>query len=467
MKIKILFGIAFWSLLLLAGCNRDDISFDSPSQLLRFSTDTVFCDTVYNQMRSETYAVKVYNNENKDVLIPRIALEGGNGSLYRINVDGKVGTSFENVALRKKDSLYVFVEIAPVANAPEAIAEDKVIFSSPAGEQKVTLFSVVQDAEYFIQTGENPVTINDNTTWTKDKVKVIFGNLNVAEGKTLTMEKGTKVYFRKNSGMNFEKNSSLTINGTLGEEVIFRGDRSDTKYDTLPANWNGIKMEEGSLLNMNYARVFGGNVGLQLKESTAEINNSIFHTFQNAGIYGIHSNVTANNVVMNNCGEADLAIASGGTYNLNYCTLANYWNLNPSMSALGIFATNGWENENGEIEVADPKLVVNNSIIYGDVPDMISFTKVGSSGNFDATFKNSLLKFTSNSGLNPDNSNIRNEDPKFQNYFTQKMNLRVKDDSPAKKKGNPIYNSTTVKDIVGVARASNPNIPIPTIGAYQ
>ena len=266
MKLKIFLGIAFWSLLLLAGCNRDDISFDSPTQLLRFSTDTVFCDTVYNQMRSETYAVKVYNNEDKDILIPEIKLEGGINSPYKINVDGKVGTRFEKIALRKKDSLYVFVEIAPVANAPEAIAEDKVVFNTPAGEQKVTLFSVVQDAEYFIQTGENPVTINDNTTWTKDKVKVIFGNLNVAEGKTLTMEKGTKVYFRKNSGLNFEKNSSLTVNGALGEEVIFRGDRSDTKYDTLPANWNGIKMEEGSLLNINYGKLFGGNVGLQLKK---------------------------------------------------------------------------------------------------------------------------------------------------------------------------------------------------------
>lgn len=183
MKIKIFLGIAFWSLLLLAGCNRDDISFESPTQLLRFSTDTVFCDTVYNQMRSETYAVKVFNNEDKDVLIPRIALEGGSGSLYRINVDGKVGTSFENVALRRKDSLYVFVEIAPVANAPEAIAEDKVVFNTPAGEQKVTLFSVVQDAEYFIKSDSNPNIISDNTTWTKDKVKVIFGDLTVAEGK--------------------------------------------------------------------------------------------------------------------------------------------------------------------------------------------------------------------------------------------------------------------------------------------
>lgn len=460
MKIKILFGIAFWSLLLLAGCNRDDISFDSPTQLLRFSTDTVFCDTVYNQMRSETYAVKVYNNENKDVLIPRIALEGGNSSLYRINVDGKTGTSFENVALRRKDSLYVFVEIAPVANAPEAIAEDKVVFSSPAGEQKVTLFSVVQDAEYFIQTGENPVTINENTTWTKDKVKVIFGNLNVAEGKTLTMEKGTKVYFRKNSGMNFAKNSGLTVNGELSNEVIFRGDRSDTKYDTLPANWNGIKMEEGSLLNMNYARIFGGNVGLQLKKNDAKINNTIIHTFQNIGIYGIAANITANNLVMNNCGEADLAIAGGGTYNLNYCTIANYWDLNSSMPAVGIFASNIYQNGDERV-VGNPVLTVKNSIVYGDVPDMIAYTKIDG-GSFITDFKNSLLKFTSNSGLNPDNSNIKNEDPKFQNYFTQKMNLRVKDDSPAKKKGTNLNNNNTIKDIVGITRT----YPA-TLGAYQ
>ncbi|MCG2794156.1 MAG: hypothetical protein L6262_11490 [Weeksellaceae bacterium] len=461
MKIKIFFGIAFWSLLLLAACNRDDITFDEPSQLLRFSTDTVFCDTVYNQMRSETYAVKVYNNEDKDVLIPRIALEGGSGSLYRINVDGKAGISFENVPLRSKDSLFVFVEIAPVANAPEAIAEDKVVFNTPAGEQKVTLFSVVQDAEYFIQTGENPVSINDNTTWTKDKVKVIFGNLTVAEGKTLTMEKGTKVYFRKNSGMNFEKNSQLTVNGELGEEVIFRGDRSDTKYDTLPANWNGITMDEATVLNMNYARVFGGNVGLQLKENTATINNTIIHTFQNAGIYGIAANLTANNLVMNNCGEADLAIAGGGTYTLNYSTLANYWNLNPSMSALGIYATNRYENDT-EIITENPTLSVNNSIIYGDVPDMILFKSV-EGGTFSPKINNSLLKQNANTGFSIVGQNFLNQDPKFQNYFTQKMNLRVKAGSPAMGKGTQLpSNIFTIKDIAGITRM----YPA-TLGAYE
>ncbi|MNK64895.1 hypothetical protein D3C87_841800 [compost metagenome] len=463
MKIKIFFGIAFWSLLLLAGCNRDDISFDSPTQLLRFSTDTVFCDTVYNQMRSETYAVKVYNNEDKDILIPEIKLEGGINSPYKINVDGKVGTRFEKVALRRKDSLYVFVEIAPTATVPEAIAEDKVIFITPAGEQKVTLFSVVQDAEYFIKTDTNPNIISENTIWTNNKAKIIFGDLTVAEGKTLTMEKGTKVYFRKNSGMNFAKNSILDVKGALGEEVIFRGDRSDTKYDTLPANWNGIKMEEGTQLKMNYARVFGGNVGLQLKKSTAEINNSIIHTFQNVGIYGIHSNLTMNNVVMNNCGETDIAIAGSGNYNLNYCTIANYWDLNSSMSAMGIFASNTWENEAGELEAGAVALRVNNSIVYGDMLDMVSLSNNPNGTPIDARFDHSLLKLSTTTGFTPIGNNIiRNEDPKFQNYFTQKMNLRVKADSPAKGKGNASYNAFTQSDIVGIARGAQP-----TIGAYQ
>ncbi|MCD9856605.1 hypothetical protein LUD75_17920 [Epilithonimonas sp. JDS] len=461
MKIKIFLGIAFWSLLLLAGCNRDDISFESPTQLLRFSTDTVFCDTVYNQMRSETYAVKVFNNEDKDVFIPRIALEGGSGSLYRINVDGKVGTSFENVALRRKDSIYVFVEIAPIANAPEAIAEDKVVFNTPAGEQKVTLFSVVQDAEYFIKSDSNPNIISENTTWTKDKVKVIFGDLTVAEGKTLTMEKGTKVYFRKNSGMNFAKNSILDVKGALGDEVIFRGDRSDTKYDTLPANWNGIKMEEDTELKMNYARLFGGNVGLQLKENTATINNTIIHTFQNAGIYGIAANITANNLVMNNCGEADFAIAGGGTYTLNYSTLANYWNLNPSMNAAGIYASNFYQN-GAEIFNGNTTLTVNNSIIYGDTLDMITYNDVTNAGAFSATFNNSLIKQSANAAFKPIGSNIiLNEDPKFQNYFTQKMNLRVKEGSKAKGNGKPIVGIP--KDIVENPRSTT----TPTIGAYE
>lgn len=455
---KLFLGFSIWILLMAVSCNRDDITFDSPSQTLRFSKDTVFCDTVYNQVRSETYAVKIYNNEDKDVIIPKIALGNGNASLYRINVDGKAGTDFTNIPLRKKDSLYIFVEIAPVANAPEAIAEDRINFESPAGNQHITLFSVVQDAEFFIESKTNPNILTENTTWNNNKAKIIFGNLTLDAGKTLSIEQGTKVYFFKNAGLKIAKNANLNVNGTLNNEVIFRGDRNDPKYDTIPKNWNSISFDTGSKLNMNYAKVFGGTRGLEMNETVAEITNSIIHTHQEYGIFAVKSNITASNLVMNNCGEADLGIFKGGIYNINHSTLANYWNFNASLPALGIYATNEYQNGT-TLEQGPLVLNVRNSIIYGDENNSV-FIKPTSGQSVSTTFQNNLLKYATDSGYNPDSSNIRNEDPKFQNYFTQKLNLRVKADSPAKGKG--ASNTGVSIDIAGVTR-TNP----PTIGAYQ
>ena len=456
-KLKLFLGLSAWSLLMAVSCNRDDITFDNPSQLLRFSKDTVFCDTVYNQVRSETYAVKIYNNEDKDVLIPKISLAKGNSSLYRINVDGKAGTDFTNVPLRKKDSMYIFVEIAPVANAPEAIAEDRITFESAAGNQHITLFSVVQDAEFFIESPTNPNVLTANTTWSNEKAKIIFGNLTLDEGKKLDIEKGTKVYFFKNAGMKISKNAELNVNGELNKEVIFRGDRSDPKYDTIPKNWNSISFDVGSKLTMNYAKIFGGTRGLEMNETNANITNSIIHTHQEYGIYAVKSEINASNLVMNNCGEADFGIFKGGTYNITHATLANYWDFNSSLPALGIYATNEYQN-GATLEQGPLVLNVKNSIVYGSVENMIEL-KPTSGQTFNTQFTYNLLKYGTKATYATLNS-IKNEDPKFQNYFTQKLNLRVKDDSPAKGKGTYIANFPT--DIAGIARPSSP-----TIGAYQ
>lgn len=466
MKPIIYLGISFWALLLIFACKADDISFDSPSQELRFSQDTVFLDTIYNQVRSETYAVKVYNQEDKDVLIPKISLEGGTASPYRINVDGIAGTEFNNVPLRKNDSLYIFVEIAPVANATEAIAEDRVLFQNNAGNQHVTLFSVVQDAEFFIKTDTNPNVLTDNTTWTNNKAKIVFGELTLAEGKTLNIEKGTKVYFTKNSGLTVSKDASLNISGDLNEEVVFRGDRNDTKYDTIPLNWRGINFEAGSNLTMNYAKIFGGETGLKLQNSTANIKNSVIHTFEKFGIYAINSVITAQNMVMNNCGEANLGIFKGGNIDLTHCTLANYWQNNNSLPGYSLYATNGWINDSGSTENGGLILNVKNSIIYGNKENSVIFKPVAGQ-TFSYLFDHSLLKHGNDAGFSFDgNANvvnsIKNEDPIFLNYYTQKMNLRVADDSPAKGKGRVTTAQSVPVDILKISRTASP-----TIGAYQ
>ena len=466
MKYKILLAFSFWILLFAVSCNRDEISFDTPTQALRFSTDTVFCDTVYNQVRSETYAVKVYNDEDKDIMIPKISLKSGAGSLYKINVDGKSGFEFTNVALRKKDSMYIFVEIAPLANGPESVAEDEILFQSPAANQHVTLFSVVQDAEFFVETPGNPNVINGNVTWNNTKAKIIYGDLTLAAGSTLNINQGTKVYFFKNSGMKVSGGAALNINGDLGNEVIIRGDRSDPKYDTIPKNWNSIDFAAGSQLNMNYARLFGGTIGLKMNQTSAVITNSIIHTFQESGIFAVNSIITAKNLVMNNCGNADITIQKGGNYDFAHCTLANYWSGINAGNVLS--ATNKFINENGQTENGPLNLAIKNSILYNNKQNAVEFLPI-SGQTFTYLLQNNLLKYSdaATAGFNFDGnplvvSSLKNMDPVFTEFNIAAMNLKVQLDSPAKNKGNLSVAAANPLDIYKISRTVSP-----TLGAYQ
>ncbi|AZA75778.1 hypothetical protein EG358_19430 [Chryseobacterium indoltheticum] len=454
-------------LFLAISCDKDDISFDAPSQELSFSRDTVFCDTVYHQVRSETYLVKVFNNEDKDVMIPRISLEKGAASLYKINVDGKTGHDFQNVPLRKKDSLYIFVEIAPQATGPEAIAEDRVLFTTGAGQQHVTLFSVVQDAEFFIKTPSNPNVIASDATWSNNKAKIIYGDLTLDPGVNLNVQAGTKIYFHKNSGMKVSSGATLNINGTADNQVIIRGDRNDSYYDTIPRNWNSIKMEAASVLNMNHTRLFGGTRGLEMTETDATISNSFIHTFQEYGIYSVRSNINAKNLVMNNCGEACVGIFKGGVYDFVHSTIVNYSEVLSQFTRDGIYATNEFKKENGQPDPGSLHINIRNSIIYSDRDNSLTLNQVpGQLLNF--SIQNSLLKYSGISAAGFDFTSssvvqsIKNQDPRFMNYFAAKMNLRVKADSPAKNKGDVTVANTVPTDIVNVSRTTSP-----TLGAYQ
>lgn len=467
MKFKSLLFFSFWMLFLAISCDKDDISFDAPSQELSFSRDTVFCDTVYHQVRSETYVVKVFNNEDKDVMIPRISLEKGAASLYKINVDGKTGHDFQNVPLRKKDSLYIFVEIAPQATGPEAIAEDRVLFTTGAGQQHVTLFSVVQDAEFFIKTPSNPNVIASDATWSNNKAKIIYGDLTLDPGVNLNVQAGTKIYFHKNSGMKVSTGATLNINGTADNQVIIRGDRNDSYYDTIPRNWNSIKMEAASVLNMNHTRLFGGTRGLEMTETDATISNSFIHTFQEYGIYSVRSNINAKNLVMNNCGEACVGIFKGGVYDFVHSTIVNYSEVLSQFTRDGIYATNEFKKENGQPDPGSLHINIRNSIIYSDRDNSLTLNQVpGQLLNF--SIQNSLLKYSGISAAGFDFTSssvvqsIKNQDPRFMNYFAAKMNLRVKADSPAKNKGDVTVANAVPTDIVNVSRTTSP-----TLGAYQ
>ena len=112
MKIRNLIVPGLMALIVGISSCRDDFDFDLATENLSFSNDTVHLDTVFNHTNSQTFKLTVHNHQNDDVLIPRIFLSRGEASLFKLNVDGMPGYDFENVPIRKKDSIFIFVEIA-------------------------------------------------------------------------------------------------------------------------------------------------------------------------------------------------------------------------------------------------------------------------------------------------------------------------------------------------------------------
>ena len=112
-KKNILFYVfsLIFSLLILSvsSCRKDFSTIPSFGQL-EFSRDTVFLDTIFTNIGSATYNLKVYNRGNNDITIPNIALERGTVSNYRLNVDGIPGKDFQNIDILAKDSIFIFIE---------------------------------------------------------------------------------------------------------------------------------------------------------------------------------------------------------------------------------------------------------------------------------------------------------------------------------------------------------------------
>ena len=135
---------------ILSGC-RNDFSFAPSTGNLSFSRDTVYLDTVFTNIGSSTYTLKVYNKSKTDIAIPIIQLKNGTQSQYRLSVDGRTGNSFENVELLAKDSLFIFIETTVAIeeyaqNATEFLYTDAIQFDSGDYLQEVALVTLIKDA---------------------------------------------------------------------------------------------------------------------------------------------------------------------------------------------------------------------------------------------------------------------------------------------------------------------------------
>ena len=219
--MKFLQSIFVIAVIIAVSSCRKDFSTVPNFGKLQFSKDTVFLDTIFTNIGSATYNLKVYNRSNKAITIPQIQLENGNSSNYRLNVDGIPGKNFTDININAKDSIYVFVETTvDVSSEPNPLYTDKILFDSGDNQQDVDLVTLVKDAT-FIFPGKDPVSMEidklllngEQTTlqgrfledselvFTNNKPYVIYGYAAVPTGKTLTIEAGARIHFHNDSGL--------------------------------------------------------------------------------------------------------------------------------------------------------------------------------------------------------------------------------------------------------------------------
>jgi hypothetical protein len=159
----------------------------------------------------------------------------------------------------------------------------------------------------------------------------VAGNLTIEAGTTIYMHTGAMIYAYGN----------VSATGTKEQPIIFRGDRTDMLFDSVPyrmasGQWDGIYLihPEGDLpptYTLDYVEVLSGSIGLYVYSEAKDISlpkltltNSRIH---NHSIYGlVLQNVDADvvNCEISNCASYCVYVA-GGKHNFVHNTIAAYY----------------------------------------------------------------------------------------------------------------------------------------------
>lgn len=356
----------------LVACQDDETFSTSTGLRLSFPKDTLQMDTVFSRTPSSTYTFWVYNRNDTGIRMDRIRLRRGNQTGYRVNVDGIYldnanGSQTSDVEIRRNDSILVFVELTPGETGQQdpVLLEDDLLFTLESGvEQKVCLQAWVWDAKKLY----SPVITKDSMIESSVPL-VIFGDLKVEEGVTLTI-RNTTLYFHDGSG--------LDVYGTLqAEDCVMRGDRLDDMFDYLPydrvsGQWNGIRIRETSnnniLLRTEIRNPIYGVVcdsaALDLEHYRVVMEECVIHNCEGPGLTAVNSYVSLDHCQLTNTG-GDCFALYGGFAEINHCTMAQFYPFSADRGAALRFT-----NYFGET-IQPMYLLCQGSIITGYADDVV------------------------------------------------------------------------------------------------
>ncbi len=195
-------------------------------------------------------------------------------------------------------------------------------------------------------------TLPCNDIWSAQRPHVIYGVVGVAPDCNLTIEAGCAVHVHAGGGIYVDR-GALEVNGELGQEVTFEGDRLEPEYDDIPGSmghssrhldpnriWRGPSQHSreaasGSTAHvgstMRHAVLRNGTIGLQVDTTgnaggaALNMENCIIHNMSGIGLLAQGAHIDGTNLLLYDCAQACAAFTVGGRYRFTHSTFANYW----------------------------------------------------------------------------------------------------------------------------------------------
>jgi hypothetical protein len=493
MTKKLIF-LLFIGLLMVFGCRKED-AFATGNLDLRFSTDTVYLDTVFSTIGSSTYQLKVYNDADDPVRINNIRLENP-ASFFRVNVNGTPTTTINDVEILANDSIYIFIEVtAAIQSSAEMLVTDKLLFSDNNNVASVDLVTLAQNAIFhkptnFLLLGaaENPTVIpysiiDCNTTWDASLPHVVYGYAVVDSACSLTLQPGVNVHFHNNSGLWVFNDAQLNVAvGAFpgqGDSVTFSSDRLEPGFEDAPGQWGGVLggvyLSQRARANINNLVLKNATTGLRTDSAVFTdqlmLTNSYILNCSRTGFFAGYSAVEASNLVIANTGLYGF-YAFGGNYDFKHCTFANFWS-GSTRQEPAVLLTNFLEfnDANGQVQ----RIVRNvesayfgNCVIDGNNRQEIAIAK-DEGGLLAFQFNHALLKVEPDAedrgfdinGPEFTNVNINQlagfVDPSINNYQLDSLSQLINI-------GNPTDAFLLNSDIIGRGRNFG---SLPDLGAFE
>lgn len=467
-SFRLFFIIVFSMFALFYSCEEENLGFSTKGEF-QLSTDTLSFDTLITTYRSTTLSFKIINPGLSPLKLRNIRLGSGNDSYFRLNVDGEPCKSINDVEILSKDSIFVFVE----ATFPEFSVDsvcyrlDSVVIETENDQKNVKLLSWSQDVtfirNYWVTTSE---------TWSSKKPYLIVDTLAIDENQTLTIEKGTKIFFHDSAGMYVLGN--VVVKGTKEEPVIFQNDRFDEtvagdNYEEMPGMWNGIFIApsnrkssfDHTVIKNSIVGISAGNP-LDPIWPRLSITNSLIKNQSFSGLFSIGAIIECSNTIFSNS-RAGIVLFYTGKYSFNHITVSN--NYKEGRQAGSVFIQDYFSNDTatfigGEFE----KIFFGNSVISGNYSDEINVKRFGGNDSkINCEIEHCMVKLTTPDTLykriNYSNLTIDNE-IKFDSIY----NYLPDTGSSFVDKGDLSIGQRFPFDMVGNSRTAD---GLPDLGAVE